>query len=269
MPQVVPVPSYVSANAKRGLELHEEGHSGEGLKPQTVREARDMVEGSISEDKLRRMGPWLRRHEADLDAPKNKDPKAPGYPGAGLVAWLLWGGDANGDMRAAEWAEKKAAQLDKDEGQNAAGLTEGGKPMEAETIEAKHLAAVEQINTLTAKVSEVEALLTEAANAVKVAEEARNAALSEKETLAANLADALAKVEKLEEAAKPVEAQAAAIVASCKADPANVSPAADAAASAPVSVIEQLNALPVGSKARADFFNANKKAIWAARNAGL
>lgn len=267
MPRSVKVPAYIAANAKRGLRYYEEGRGGDGLVDRTIREAKDLASGACSPDKVSRMGPWLRRHQGDLDAPKNRDESHPEYPGAGLVAWLLWGGDANGSMRAAEWAEKKTAQLEREAPQNAAGLTQGGiSQMEADTIESKHLAAVAQVDSLNAKVKEVEGLLTEAANAVKVAEEARNAAVAEKEALAASLADALAKVEKLEASTAPAEAQAAAIVAACKADPANVSPVQEAAAKEEsLSVLERLNALPLGSKERAAFYASNKKAIWKAQ----
>lgn len=138
--------------------------------------------------------------------------------------------------------------------------------MESDTIETQHLAAVAQVESLNAKVKEVELLLSEAANAVKASEESRNAALAEKESIAASLADALAKVEKLEASTAPAEAQAAAIVASCKADPANVSPAMDAAVQEKtLPILERLNALPLGSKERAAFYTANKRAIWKAQ----
>jgi chromosome segregation ATPase len=146
------------------------------------------------------------------------------------------------------------------------GLTQGGRPMETDTIESKHLAAVAQVDALTSRVSEIEGLLSEAANAVKAAEEARNAAVAEKESLAASLSDAISKVEKLEANTAPAEAQAAAIVAACKADPANVSPAMEATIKEEsLSVIERLNALPLGSKERAAFYTANKRAIWKAQ----
>lgn len=111
----ISVPSYVSANARRGLKLYEEGRGGDGLVGATISGARDMVEGSITEEKLRKIGPWIARHLIDLDAPKNSNPNAPGYPGAGLVAMLLWGAgpDKGGARRTMEWAMKKVEQLDK------------------------------------------------------------------------------------------------------------------------------------------------------------
>jgi hypothetical protein len=265
MPQTVPVPSYVSANAKRGLKMHEDGHSGDGLKPQTVREARDMVEGSISEDKVRRMGPWLRRHEADLDAPKNKDPKAPGYPGPGLVAWLLWGGDANGNMRAAEWAERTAARLDA-EREEAAGLTRSVKIETDMTLEQINETLTKELNTLkveaasaVAKLGDTEKLLAEATAAVVALDTLK----AEHANTVKALEEATAKVAALEAAAAPAAAQAAAVVAACGVDPAAISPETPEAPAAAkeATVLDRWQALPVGSKERAAFFKANKTAI--------
>lgn len=110
----VSVPDYVSDAARRGLEWHAEGKSGDGVTDQTIREAREMAAGEVSEDKLRRMGPWFQRHRPDMDAPKNK-PSSKEFPGAGAVAWALWGGPTSGDiMRTADWVEAKVAQLDRE-----------------------------------------------------------------------------------------------------------------------------------------------------------
>ena len=108
----IDVPEYVSEAARRGLDWHKEGKSGDGVTEQTLREAREMASGSVSEDKVRRMGPWFQRHRPDMDAPKNK-PDNKDFPGAGAVAWALWGGPTSGDiMRTADWAEAKVKQLD-------------------------------------------------------------------------------------------------------------------------------------------------------------
>jgi len=114
-PGRVSVPSYVSSNARRGLKYYEEGYGGDGLVASTISGARDMVEGSVSEEKVRKMGPWIARHLVDLDSPKNSNSRAPGYPGPGLVAMLLWGAgpDKSGARRTMEWAMKKVEQLDK------------------------------------------------------------------------------------------------------------------------------------------------------------
>jgi len=84
-------PAYMRAAARRGLELHQQGFSGDGLLPRTVREAREMAAGRVTEDKWIRIAAWIARHLVDLDAPRNSKTDDPNYPGAGLVAHLLWG----------------------------------------------------------------------------------------------------------------------------------------------------------------------------------
>jgi HK97 family phage prohead protease len=84
-------PSYMRAAARRGLKYYEEGKGGAGLVPATIREAREMAAGRVSADKWMRLSAWIARHLPDLDAPKNKNATDPAYPGAGLVAHLLWG----------------------------------------------------------------------------------------------------------------------------------------------------------------------------------
>lgn len=84
-------PAYMRAAARRGLKYYEEGKGGAGLVPATIREAREMAAGRVSADKWVRISAWIARHLPDLDAPKNKNATDPDYPGAGLVAHLLWG----------------------------------------------------------------------------------------------------------------------------------------------------------------------------------
>jgi HK97 family phage prohead protease len=84
-------PTYMRNAAKRGLELNAEGFGGDGLVDATIASARKMAAGEVSIEKWRKIGPWIARHLVDLDAPKNNDPSDSGYPGAGLVAHLLWG----------------------------------------------------------------------------------------------------------------------------------------------------------------------------------
>lgn len=106
------VPSFIRANAERGLKYLQEGFGGDGLTDATKREAREMAAGRISENKVRKMAPWFARHQVDGQAPKNNDPSNAQYPGAGLVAWLLWGGDSNFSDRAQNWAQRKIDALD-------------------------------------------------------------------------------------------------------------------------------------------------------------
>ena len=58
------------------------------------------------------MKSFLSRHKVDGQAPKNNDPSNSQYPGAGLVAWLLWGGDSNFSDKAQNWAQRKIDALD-------------------------------------------------------------------------------------------------------------------------------------------------------------
>ena len=94
-------PAYMRAAARQGLKYHEEGLSGGGLRPQTVREARAMAAGNVTADKWVRLAAWIARHMGDLDAPA-ADPDNEDYPSAGVVAHLLWGSGPS--KRAAERA---------------------------------------------------------------------------------------------------------------------------------------------------------------------
>ena len=106
------VPQFIRNNAARGLKHLEEGFGGDGLTDSTKREAREMAAGRISENKVRKMAPWFARHKVDGQAPKNSDPSHAEYPGPGLVAWLLWGGDSNFSDRAQNWAQRQIDALD-------------------------------------------------------------------------------------------------------------------------------------------------------------
>jgi len=94
-------PAYMRASARRGLEWHREGLSGDGVVDRTIREARAMAEGNVTADKWVRLRAWIARHLVDMDAPRNI-PGEDGYPGPGAVAMALWGG--GGTKRSAERA---------------------------------------------------------------------------------------------------------------------------------------------------------------------
>ena len=104
-------PAFLRANAKRGLQYLRDGFGGDGLTEGTKREAREMAAGRITENKVRKMAPWFARHQVDGQAPKNSDPSHAQYPGPGLVASLLWGGDSNFSDRAQNWAQRKIDAL--------------------------------------------------------------------------------------------------------------------------------------------------------------
>lgn len=86
-------------NAKRGLALREKYNRG-GLSAEQannegvgsgVARARDIINGNLSLETVKRMYSFFSRHEKNY-APKKKMPD--GGPTAGTIAWLLWGGSA-------------------------------------------------------------------------------------------------------------------------------------------------------------------------------
>jgi HK97 family phage prohead protease len=113
-------PAYMRAAARRGLELNRQGFGGDGLTDKTKQEARDMADGRVSEDKWRRIAPWIARHLVDLDAPKNNNPDDSGYPGAGLVAHLLWGSGPSkrAAQRTLDYAQGVIDRLDAEQNQS-------------------------------------------------------------------------------------------------------------------------------------------------------
>lgn len=108
-------PAYMRASARRGLEWHREGLSGDGLVDRTIREARAMAEGNVTADKWVRIRAWIARHLVDMDAPQNT-PGNDAYPGPGAVAMALWGG--GGSKRSAEralaYAEGVVGRIEKE-----------------------------------------------------------------------------------------------------------------------------------------------------------
>jgi HK97 family phage prohead protease len=104
-------PEYIRDAAARGLQLRAEGFGGDGVTDKTVREARSMVDGFISEDKVIRANAWGARHAVDLDAAQNSDSSNDDWPGAGAVAHYLWGIDPLDPEPAREWFARKAEQI--------------------------------------------------------------------------------------------------------------------------------------------------------------
>lgn len=79
-------PEGVRSAAKRGLELHEKGLSGNGLESATVLWARKYVSGeSVSPERARMGNRFYGRNARFANAPKD----SPAW-----VSWLLWGGGA-------------------------------------------------------------------------------------------------------------------------------------------------------------------------------
>lgn len=98
----------MAASARRGLRLHEEGRSGDGLKPETVARAnRIAARESLTEDHVREMNAWFARHAVDRREGWDKA----GEETPGFVAWELWGGDAG-----KSWSASMVERMDKTEG---------------------------------------------------------------------------------------------------------------------------------------------------------
>ena len=106
--EAVKLPNYVVSALKKGLELHKDGFSGDGLKPETVRAATAGVNsGEWSDDKIIRAAAWLARHADDRNLTRGRDwsdPPTPGY-----TAWLLWGD--SGDGRGRKWIQGMADKI--------------------------------------------------------------------------------------------------------------------------------------------------------------
>ena len=97
-------PEWMRANARRGLGWYQDGYAGDGLTDKTVRAARDMADGQVSDSKARDMVAWFARHMVDLDGTtKDTFPPTPG-----MVAHALWGGwPVTESRRAQRWAEEQ------------------------------------------------------------------------------------------------------------------------------------------------------------------
>ena len=138
-------PAFMRAAARQGLKYHEEGYSGDGLRPQTVREARAMAAGNVSADKWVRLAAWIARHLGDLDSPAAR-PGNDDYPSAGVVAHLLWGSGPSkrAAQRALAYAERIVARLEEEN-------------RTLVSVEAKDMAKIEtRVNTTRFELREAE-----------------------------------------------------------------------------------------------------------------
>ena len=109
------LPEYIQSAARKGLDYYGKKLAGAGIVASTVREAREMAAGRITEDKVIRANAWAARHMVDLDAPKNSNPDDEEFPGAGAVAFYLWGIDALNPEPAINWFADKAEAIKADE----------------------------------------------------------------------------------------------------------------------------------------------------------
>lgn len=87
------IPSGVKKQAQIGLDWSKEYNRGGTAVGKNT--ARYLINNSVAgPEKVRHIARYFPRHEVDLSTASNSRPGADGYPGAGLIAWKLWGGDA-------------------------------------------------------------------------------------------------------------------------------------------------------------------------------
>ncbi len=97
MKQGVSIPEKVQANAREGLELHEQ--YGRGGTEAGLTTARKLAAGKpLSSEDVQHIAAYFPRHAKDnLD----EDGQDGGKPSNGFIAWQLWGGDEG-----REWATR-------------------------------------------------------------------------------------------------------------------------------------------------------------------
>ncbi len=100
--------------ANRGLKYREEfGRGGTAVGVARARDIGNMV--NLSPDTISRMNSFFARHRVDLDATGARSGDE-GYPSAGAIAWMLWGGDPNDpDGAGVAWAARKVEELDREQ----------------------------------------------------------------------------------------------------------------------------------------------------------
>jgi HK97 family phage prohead protease len=112
------VPQYIQDAASKGLAWYDEGLAGDGLQPETVAEARELIAGRVDSDKLIRMAAWIRRHRGDWEGvPQNSDSSNEDFPGPGAVAGYLWGVETAREGaadRVLSWADALIAAEDRE-----------------------------------------------------------------------------------------------------------------------------------------------------------
>ena len=112
------VPGYMANAARKGLAYRADGYGGDGLAESTIREARLIADGTMSDDKVIRANAWAARHAVDLEAPQNSNSNNEDFPGAGAVAHYLWGIDPTDPGPARRWLEREAERIREEEGRS-------------------------------------------------------------------------------------------------------------------------------------------------------
>lgn len=86
------IPSGVKKQAEIGLNWSKEFNRG-GTEVGKATANYLLNNSTVSPEKARHIARYFPRHAVDLSTPANSKPGAEGYPGAGLIAWKLWGGN--------------------------------------------------------------------------------------------------------------------------------------------------------------------------------
>ena len=97
----------MAKEAERGLAMRKEFNRG-GTEVGVARAVQLVSKERLSPKTVRRMHSFFSRHEVDKRATGFRQGEE-GYPSAGKIAWLLWGGDSG-----QTWARRKVATLDKE-----------------------------------------------------------------------------------------------------------------------------------------------------------
>ena len=97
----------IADQAQKGLDWREKFGRG-GTRVGAVRARQLVRREELSIDTVKRMKSFLARHEGNLQTDANSDPDDPGYPGAGLISFYLWGG-----YPGKAWAERIVARVKK------------------------------------------------------------------------------------------------------------------------------------------------------------
>lgn len=86
------IPAGVKKQAQIGLDWSKEyNRGGTSVGKNTANYL--LNNSQVSPEKARHIARYFPRHAVDLRTPANSKPGAEGYPGAGLIAWKLWGGN--------------------------------------------------------------------------------------------------------------------------------------------------------------------------------
>ena len=94
----------MSSNAKRGLAMRKEFNRG-GTAVGVARANQLVRKESLSPDTVLRMYSFFSRHEVDKQG-RGFNSGTDGYPSAGKIAWMLWGGDSG-----FAWSKSKRNQI--------------------------------------------------------------------------------------------------------------------------------------------------------------